>query len=218
MARRQERTKRQMIALLLVITGFAGCAMGAEKARKGTDAEVADASHPMHTYRALIPLGSEVFSYSHDKQKDIFYVMASARNGDFAGDQLWADGDKRILKDARGLLVSNYPRQVNFRVSVSERDGTLMVDSPFPVESHNSSFEEFINSLKFEMRIFHALSARIVRPTKIAQVGPPLEVPSRERIYDVTFDLGEVPISDRIVMHVLTGHGDRLAKFNFDLY
>ena len=131
---------------------------------------------------------------------------------------MWVDGDKKILKNSQGALVASYPRQVSFRVSVSERDGALMVDSPFPVENHSSSFEQFITSLKFEMRIFHALRERIVRPAKIAQVGPPLEVPSRERIYDVTFELGEVPISDRIVMHVLSGQGERLAKFNFDLY
>lgn len=215
MARRRERTKRSTISLLLMLTIFGACAMGADKDKK---AENADAAHPMHTYRALIPLGSEIFSYSHEKQKDIFYVMASARNRDLAGDQLWADGTKRVLKNAQGVLVAEYPREVNFRVSVSERDGTLLAESPMPVESHSSTFEDFIKSLKFEMRIFHALTTRIVRPTKIVHVGPPLEVASKERIYDVTFDLGEVPISDRVVMHVLTGQGERLAKFNLDLY
>lgn len=218
MARRQQSTKRQMILLLVVWMGFSCCAPGAENEKKGPDRTGAEEARPAHTYRALVPLGSEVFAYSYEKRKDIFYVMASARNGELAGDQLWVKGDKHLLKNARGLLVERYPRQVNFRVSVSERDGALLVDSPFPVRGQSGTFEEFIKGLKFEMRIFHALKERVVRPTKIAQVGPPLEVPSKERIYDVTFDLGEVPISDRVVMHVLTNEGDRLAKFNFDLY
>ena len=172
----------------------------------------------LHVYRSLIPLGSEVFAYSHKNERATFYVMASANNREFDGQGLYVDGDRKILKLANGDPVQHYPHELHFRVSVSERAGFAPVDPPVPVEFHETPFGEFISSLKFEMRIFHALKLRIVRPTKVTQIGMPLDVPSNERIYDVCFDLGEVPISDRIVVHVLTANGDRLAKFNFDLY
>jgi hypothetical protein len=192
---------------------------GSAASGKGAAAKAdVSAARPLHIYSALIPLGSEVFSYSHEKQKEVFYVMASAQNREFAGEQLWIDGEKRVLKNPHGAKVESYPRQVSFRVSVSERGSALLTDSPLPVETHESTFDEFISRLKFEVRLFHALKARIVHPTNVAQIGPPMEMPSNERIYEVTFDVGDVPISDRMVMHVLTSEGERLAKFNVDLY
>jgi hypothetical protein len=103
-------------------------------------------------------------------------------------------------------------------VSVSQRDDVLLVDSPFLVQGHGRTFDELITSLKFEVRVFRALKCRIVHPTKVTHLGIPPDVPASQRIYEVTFDVGDVPISDRIVMHVLTDQGERLAKFNFDLY
>jgi hypothetical protein len=202
-----------------IVLAAASCLPCAAASGKGAAAKVdAQAAKPLHIYRALIPLGSEVFSYSYEKQKQVFYVMASAQNREFSGEQLWVDGEKRQLKAPNGSMIERYPRQVSFRVSVSERDGELLTDPPFPVENHGRTFDQLISGLKFEVRVFHALKARIVHPTKVANIGPPPEMPSNERIYEVTFDVGEVPISDRMVMHVLTGEGERLAKFNLDLY
>jgi hypothetical protein len=216
MARLRERGLWYFGSILLALLS---CMPAAAASGKGAAAK-ADAHdmQPLHVYRALIPLGSEVFSYSYQKRKEVFYVMASAQNGAFAGDQLWVDGDKRVLKASNGSPIESYPRQVSFRVSVSERGEALLSDSPFPVENHGGTFDQFISGLKFEVRVFHALKARIVHPTKVAHIGPPPDMPSNERIYEVTFDVGDVPISDRMVMHVLTGQGERLAKFNVDLY
>jgi hypothetical protein len=173
---------------------------------------------PLHVYRAMIPLGSEVFSFNNSREREVFYVMVSAHNREFEGQQLYADGEKRFLKTSAGVTVKQYPHQMHFRISVSEREGYSPLEAPFPVEAKEPSFSEFISQLKFEMRIFHALTARILRPVSIKHIGIPPDVPASERIYDVTFDLGDVPIDDRIVMHVLTSQGDRLAKFNFDLF
>jgi hypothetical protein len=172
----------------------------------------------MHVYGALIPLGSEVFSFSSNKDKQEFYVIASANNPEFQGEELWVDGDRHILKTSGGVPVRSYPRQVSFRISVSERSGFLVVDTPLAVQARTSTFNDFISSVKFEMRIFRALKYRVLHPTKILNIGIPPDVPASERVYQVTFDLGDVPISDRVVLHVLTPDGDRMAKFNFDLY
>jgi hypothetical protein len=173
---------------------------------------------PVHVYHALIPLGSEVFSYTNNGEHRVFYVMASAQNREFDGQQVWVDGERHVLKTPNGVAVQAYPRQVSFRVSVSVRDSNLIADAPLPVETHGDNFNDFLKSMKFEMRIFHALTSRILAPTKIASIGVPADVPSDRRVYQVTFDLGNVPISDRVVMHVLSGEGERLAKFNLDLY
>ncbi len=209
------RTSNPIALVVTFLVSTVPCIAGSNAASPTPDNA---APRPMHVYKALIPLGSEVFSYSHEKERATFYIMASATNREFAGQELYADGERRILKLANGEPVKQYPREVHFRISVSERADYAPLDLPFPVETHESPFNEFISGLKFEMKIFRALKARIVRPSKITHIGVPPDVPSNERIYDVAFELGDVPITDRIVMHVLTPNGDRLAKFNFDLY
>ena len=204
-------SKRCLPFILLALCGCLPCAASGNP-------DLSKPGHPLRVYRELIPLGSETFSYSNGKQHELFYVMASARSQAFEGQQVWQDGERAVLKTPGGLPVQNYPREVRFRVSVSQRDDVLLVDSPFLVQGHGRTFDELITSLKFEVRVFRALKCRIVHPTKVTHLGIPPDVPASQRIYEVTFDVGDVPISDRIVMHVLTDQGERLAKFNFDLY
>ncbi len=173
---------------------------------------------PLHRYHSSIPLGSEVFNYEHESTHQIFYVIASAQDREFEGQEIWLDGDRHVLKTSAGKPVENYPRHVRFRVSVCERDSSYLIDAPIPIATNASTFDEFISGLKFEMVVFHALTYRTEQPAKVKHIGIPLDVPSNERIYEVSFDVGEVPITDRIVMHVLTDQGERLAKFNVDLF
>lgn len=174
--------------------------------------------HALHRYHSSIPLGSENFIYERHGTRQMFYVMASAQDREFEGQEIWLDGDRHVLKTPTGRLVENYPRHVRFRVSVCERDSLYLIDSPTPVTTYTSTFDEFIRGFKFEMLVFHALSSQILHPVKVKHIGIPLDVPSNERIYEVTFDVGDVPITDRMVMHVLTEQGERLAKFNVDLF
>jgi hypothetical protein len=48
-------------------------------------------------------------------------------------------------------------------------------------------------------------------------VGMPMDVPYDERIYRVSFDLGEVPLADRIVLEVLSPREERLTRFHLDM-
>ncbi len=173
---------------------------------------------PLHTYQALVPLGSENFRYSNKTEHALFYVMASAYNEQFEGEQVWLSGEKRVLRAPDGSLVENYPSEVRFRVSVSGREGFEMADTPMLVESKADSFDSLISTLRFDLRISHALECRKLQPWSVTQIGVPADLPSNERVYEVVFDLGSVPVSDRVVMDVVTAQGERLAKFNLDLY
>lgn len=210
-----QSARRSVAAFLLTVCGALPSGASNEAA---TPSSVPASPKILHVYHALVPLGSEAFSFSRKNEREIFYVMVSARNHEFEGQQLCLDGGKHVLRTGGGLPVQSYPRELRFRVSVGERDGTLVTDPPTAVQTNADTFNELITGLKFEMRVFHALDRRVLRPTKVTHIGIPPEVPANTRIYEVTFDLGDVPISDRVVMHVLTGEGERLAKFNFDLY
>lgn len=178
----------------------------------------ASAPRAVHVYGSMIPLGSETFYYRDKKNQQFFYVLASAISPEFSGQQLWTDGYQHLLKTASGRLVEEYPHQLTFRISVSEHDGFIGLGSPLTVAAHGGTLNDFITALRFEIRINHALESRVLNPSKITHIGVPPDVPANERIYEVRFDLGEVPISDRIVMHVLTPEGERMAKFSLDFY
>jgi hypothetical protein len=45
----------------------------------------------------------------------------------------------------------------------------------------------------------------------------PRHVPYNERIYRIGFQIGKVPIEDRVVMEVFSPSGERLCKFHLDL-
>ena len=46
----------------------------------------------------------------------------------------------------------------------------------------------------------------------------PAEVSYDERIYRIRFNLGRIPIDDRIVLEVFSPTGERLSKFHVDLF
>ena len=180
--------------------------------------QIATADRPLHVYRSIVPLGSEVFGYHAKKSYQTFYILASAKNSEFDGQQLWARGDQHFLKAPSGQPVQHYPREISFRVSVGDRDGFLITDPPITIDTHGKTFSDFITGLTFELKVFHGLDCRIVHPARIRHIGIPPDVPASERVYEVSFPIGVVPISDRLVMHVMTSQGERLAKFNLDMY
>ena len=53
-------------------------------------------------------------------------------------------------------------------------------------------------------------------PVKVTMIGVPGEEPSDERIYHVSFNLGEIRPDDRIVLLLLDGSGQRLSKFHLE--
>jgi hypothetical protein len=48
-------------------------------------------------------------------------------------------------------------------------------------------------------------------------IGVPSDISYDERIYRVTFNLNQMPITDRFVLEVRSPEGNRMAKFHFDL-
>ena len=45
----------------------------------------------------------------------------------------------------------------------------------------------------------------------------PPDIPYDERVYQISFDIGRIPITDRVVLEVLSPSGERLCKFHLDL-
>jgi hypothetical protein len=168
----------------------------------------------IYSINGRIPLGIESFRMrpgGHD-----FYLIASAENPAFQG--LHRDTDRAghdHLLDADGKPIEFYPSRLQFRLTASDRE-KLRDDHPFEAPA-KGSVPELISHLRFRLKVFHELSYRVISPTLVQDIGMPNNVPYDERIYRIGFDLGKIPIEDRVVMEVLAPNGERLCKFHLDL-
>jgi hypothetical protein len=162
-----------------------------------------------------IPLGIENFRLQPQRQE--FYLMASAEAPMFLGMRRLTAADHRRdqLIDGQGKPVRFYPRRVNFRVTASSRE-KILDERPWNIES-KYSLSELLMKFHFRAKIFHGLDYWYVEPLFVQNVGMPADLPYNERIYRIGFDLGRVPIDDRIVIEVLEPSGKRLCKFHLDI-
>jgi hypothetical protein len=54
-------------------------------------------------------------------------------------------------------------------------------------------------------------------PQSIEMIGVPADVPSDERIYRITINADKMPITDRLVVEILSPRGEPLTHFPFSL-
>jgi hypothetical protein len=160
-----------------------------------------------------VPLGIESFRIRPANQD--FYLMASAENPMFLGLRRVTDGDHDKLVGGNGKVVTLYPERVQFRLTASARE-KIIDDKPYGTES-KLPLDELLVQLHFRLKIFHGLEYRYVQPSYVEDVGMPRHVPYNERIYRIGFQIGKVPIEDRVVMEVFSPSGERLCKFHLDL-
>jgi hypothetical protein len=75
---------------------------------------------------------------------------------------------------------------------------------------------QFLVGLHFRVEVFRGMQMRTLSPTRQWMIGVPADEPSDERIYRVSFDLGDVRPDDRIVLLVTDSSGARLIKFHLE--
>lgn len=118
--------------------------------------------------------------------------------------------------DAAGNVWKNYPNGVTFRVTATALDsGLIQLDS----ESINESgdLNSFLLGLHFRLLSFRGLQMTELQPSSVELIGVPAEIPYQERVYRVSFDTGNFPVDNRLVMEVLSPKGQLLTRFHLEL-
>ncbi len=167
-----------------------------------------------YEFHSVMPLGSEMFLL--DGYKGSVLLMATAISPELEGWKRENYGGSRFLLAQDGSRAVLYPRQVQFRVTASASERVPMDYDPLAVKSP-VPLNDFLLGLQFRIKIFHGLHVRVAQPADIHMVGIPADVPYKERIYRVSFQLPAVPVQDRMVLEVLSPEGARLARFHFEL-
>lgn len=162
--------------------------------------------------RSRIPLGTEALLLQPSHR--VVEMLASAEAPAFAGWTLRVQDKQPVLLDSAGHPVRLLPRVMTFRVTVSARDN-FANSEPMPFDCAKN-VEEFLLDMHFSVQIFRGMEMRSVKPTRQSMIGVPADESSDERIYRVSFDLGEVRPDERIVLLVTDASGARLTKFHLE--
>ena len=166
------------------------------------------------TYHSHVPLGSAPLSLKPSGAA--LTLMATAESPMFEGWHRVTRKDRRILLDASGTPVRAYPQHLRFRVTASARgDRVMPLDRPDPISGDDAN--AWLKGLSFRLKIFTGLHSREVEPASIQHLGMPIDVPYDERIYQISFDLDDVPATDRLVLEIFSPDGTRVGRFHLEL-
>lgn len=132
------------------------------------------------------------------------------------GAQHVSEGTNARVISADGTPLTHFPHSFSFRITASLRKTVL--STPSAEVTSNDSPQDFLLKLKFGLKVFNGLQVRDIQPESVEMIGVPADLPYDERIYRVNFNIvKDVPVTDRMVLEVLSPENDRLTRFHFDL-
>jgi hypothetical protein len=120
---------------------------------------------------------------------------------------------KIILADGNPLTY--FPGSFSFRITASLRK--TVISGPTLDINSSQDPKDFLLNLKFKLRAYDGLEAHEIQPESVQIIGVPPELPYDERIYRLNFKVNKMPVTDRLVMEVLSPEGQQLTRFHFDL-
>ena len=122
--------------------------------------------------------------------------------------------DSRIVLPD-GNTLQRFPRHFSFRITASLRKTVL--DPPSASVSYSQDPANLLLGLKFKLRDYHALESQELKPESVRMIGVPADIPYDERVFRISFDVGDRPVTDRFMLEVYSPAGERLGRFCFEL-
>lgn len=168
---------------------------------------------PNPGYHSTIPAGYSVIQLRPSGA--VLSLLGLVECPEIEGAQQIAQGlaGRVILPD--GELLRRFPRHFSFRVTASLRK--MVIDGPSDSANTSDDPAQFIMKLRFKLRAYNGLDVREISPESVTMIGMPPDIPYDERVYRVAFDVGERPVSERVVLEVYSPEGERLSRFHFEL-
>ena len=126
-----------------------------------------------------------------------------------------AQGLHARIMTAQGELVRDFPRHFSFRVTATLRK--TLIDGPDRTLKTGEEPQNLLLKLRFKLRIYDGLETEEIAPSSVTLIGVPADVNYNERIFRITFDVGSIPVTDRMILQVLSPEGEELTHFPFGL-
>ncbi|HZD95062.1 MAG TPA: hypothetical protein VE133_12455 [Candidatus Sulfotelmatobacter sp.] len=131
------------------------------------------------------------------------------------GAQHVAEGLKSRVVDADGDRLQQFPHHFSFRITASLRK--IVLDGPASAVKVSEDPQELLVKLRFRVKAYHGLEVQEITPESVEMIGLPADVPYDERIYRVNVNIGNIPVTDRFVIEVISPEGELLSHFPFSL-
>jgi hypothetical protein len=112
-------------------------------------------------------------------------------------------------------MLHRFPRHFSFRITASLRKTVL--DPPSSSVSYSKNPANLLLGLKFKLRDYEALTSKEVKPESVSMIGVPADIPYDERVFRVSFDIGDRPVTDRFMLEIYSPEGEQLGRFCFEL-
>lgn len=176
-------------------------------------AAAANSWHTTTVFHAITPAGYDVVLIK--PSGSVLTFLGLIECPELEGARQMYEGERAAIVSADGKPLTYFPRHFNFRITASLRK-TILVE-PTDAFSLTEEPQDLLVQLRFRLRAYHALQVEEIQPQSVQIIGVPADVPNDERVYRVSFSLGDMPITDRCVLEVLSPSGERLTKFHFDL-
>jgi hypothetical protein len=173
----------------------------------------ASSSPTFPVYRWATPAGYDVVLLKPgDTTVSLLGLIECA---ELEGAQQVDEGVKARIVSADGRTVTHFPRDFSFRITASLRKTVLNG----PTTEINSFYtpHDFLLKLKFSLKVYDGMEMRLMEPESVQMIGVPSDIPYDERVYRISFNLDQIPVTDRFVLEVLSPEGERLTRFHFDL-
>jgi hypothetical protein len=208
----QNTTRSRCLTILGLTLALATTGLAA-----GPAASVAKSSLWEYDFHSVVPLGADALRL--EPAKKTVYLMASAESAEFEGLRRTERNNHVTVLDPNGQEARDFPQTIDFRVTVSAKKKKLSEEDlePYPVRA-SGSVNDYLLKLGFRVKIFRGIEMRVLEPNEVKLIGVPSDVPYDERVYRVSFDVGKVPLTDRIVLEVLDPGGERVSKFHLEVY
>ncbi|MBZ5490363.1 MAG: hypothetical protein LAO76_05470 [Acidobacteriia bacterium] len=187
--------------LLLIIAGLAVVAA----ARNSTK--------PMSGVRSNMPAGYAVMVLKPSKAT--LSLMGLIECPELEGAQHVAEGSHKRLVSADGATIRQFPQRFSFRITASLKK--IFIEGPDSSVDVSGAPQELLLNLKFRIRAYNGLESREIEPQSIEMIGVPADVPYDERVYRINVDTGNLPITDRVIIEILSPQGELLTHFPFSL-
>jgi hypothetical protein len=131
------------------------------------------------------------------------------------GAQHVADGLKSRVIASDGARMQQFPHQFSFRVTASLRK--IVLDPPLSSVTVAEDPNDLLLKLKFRIKAYHGLEVREITPESVEMIGIPADITADERVYRVHVSINDMPVTDRIVLEVLSPEDKVLTHFPFSL-
>src|SRR6185437_6530941 len=169
-------------------------------------AQPGSSSDTPQNLRATIPVGYQIVRLQ--PSGEVLSLLGLVECAEIDGAQQVSHGlDSRIML-ADGVQLRRFPRYFSFRVTASLRK--TIVDPPNSVLNIAQDPTELLLGLKFKLRGYNGLAATEVTPESVTMIGVPADIPYDERVFRVSFDVGDRPVTDRFILEIESSNGEKL--------